>query len=373
MRRTLSLILLLTSVTLALATIWFPPPRAAGARPTDAATAARIVSQRTENGFEPVAEAPAEIFHDAGTVIDEDHPTLKVAVPFANSTNRTLRLRQVSRSCSCTEAELRLTHLRAGESTTLDLSFRTFGKSGPQRITVDYVDAEGAAWRFGIHVLVLTRARFARFPDEAILPTAAPGKVVSKEVTLELFGRDKKSLPAFVAATASRNCTVSAASPSDTRVTDEIVVRRIPLTLAIQAPRHSGPFRVELIAQYDVGRERRSTALSLNGSVPSVFEVTPPFVYFGTSSAMPNENRKQIKISRANGEPFSVLSLNVEGTDAVSAKISDLKDSASAVIDLALDREALSIPISGQIVIQTSNREQPYIRVPFGASPEPKR
>jgi hypothetical protein len=113
--------------------------------------------------------------------------------------------------------------------------------------------------------------------------------------------------------------------------------------------------------------ERRHCSLDLSGIVDSLFEVTPPYVFFGQTSAEKPRSR-EVRVRRTDGKPLTLEAI-------ADTSISDLDirtcpegpEAAVSIVTLTLKATANGRSLYGAIVLRTNQDKQSTINIPFAA------
>jgi hypothetical protein len=319
----------------------------------------------------PVDAEPTYSFtHSVPPIIDEEIPLYRFSVPVENATGAQVELRQISRSCTCTNAELRPDRLKPGQKADLEVSVRTLGKSGPQQFSVAFAEKNGRVWHFSIKTTVFTRARFISLDGDIRLPAADPDQRVHKKLILELFAKDRHSLPdAAKIDSPQSGVTVQTGEPSTESILDNLYVRRLPVLIDYQVPSQPGDYDLQLRAKYAMLAEQKSVHAYLSGTVRSVFEVSPQFVYFGASSSTSGPIKRSVEIRRCDGQAIRLGKLTLSPPNAVMVQRRESAAPDRCTLDLSLDSRDLHAPLWGDLCIETGDSRQPTVKLHFAAMP----
>lgn len=301
--------------------------------------------------------------------IGDDQPDMTVTVPVENTTSRRVTFERIIHSCSCVSAEYKTNSLAPGEKTTLEVTIRLVGRSGPQRFIVSLVDVDGRTWTYTVHTTIYPRARFSVENAVLQLPSTDPAKLIDTQVTLELFGATHECLPR--AANFSSNntgLTIQAGSPIAEQIAHGVWVRRIPVQLSYKTPSVPGAYHLRLLCSFEHAAQKHELSLGMSGQVRSLYEVTPNYLFFEKDTPA-DSTSKRVIIKRTDGRPLHIATVYASNP-AVRVTVEGCTDPSMRILICTLDRKHLQEPLWGQLVVNTNHDQQPELRVQYAAMPK---
>jgi hypothetical protein len=311
----------------------------------------------------PFTPSNFEFRHELPTVISDDRPTVTFEVPVLNRTDSAVKFERVSRSCSCTDAELRSNTVLAGEQTELNVTIRVAEREGPQRLLVTLADSTGRTWTYTLDFTIYPRARF---PVDSFWLGSVDSQVrISRTSVFEVFSTTSSGLPDRVQfATSNESIQLtSGEAQAPVQLSDKIWVKRVPLSVAITAPTEPGPFHGDIRAEYLYRGKARQASAAISGSVRSLFEVAPQCVFFGTS--VPESLSRRAIIRRTDGKPLTIEVSRVSHPDVTAKLETGKNDSAFVILSLTLDRKSKATPLWGEVILTTNDEKQSTIKIPL--------
>ena len=124
-----------------------------------------------------------------------------------------------------------------------------------------------------------------------------------------------------------------------------------------------GQFSHSLMVDYTYKGEQTTHNVLAFGEVLGELQVVPNRLFFGLIKDL-SAAAKTITISSRNKQPFQIT--NVEsGTPGVQVRVKEGEGKTHYYVTTALTPKAASGQLSGEIIIHTSSRIQPTVRVPF--------
>ena len=124
-----------------------------------------------------------------------------------------------------------------------------------------------------------------------------------------------------------------------------------------------GQFSHNLLIDYTYKGEQTTHNVLVFGEVLGELHVVPNRLFFGLIKD-PSAAAKTITISSRNSQPFQITDVE-SGTQAVKITVNEGEDETHYQVTTSLASKAAVGEFSGEIIIHTSSRIQPTVRVPF--------
>jgi hypothetical protein len=253
---------------------------------------------------------------------------------------------EVKPSCTCIQADLGRMTLGAGESTTLNGSFRPLNtKIDVKRISVELKDSRDRKWTYRMS---LKTYPVVRFEDPASLVQLGEVSPSGWERTVCVYTyRPKGSAPHKIDL---RECPdhvgASITQVSESENSDGVIEQRFDLTVTGK-PQDTGTGSAQFTVAADNGTLSQAAKLSAQWTVPGPFVLEPSELRFGTSS-----EQQTLWIRRTDGGSFRITSVHSE-EEAVSLSVGDPVNSSKLQIDATCDVRSSK---ADSRVLQEANR-----------------
>jgi len=324
-----------------------------------------------------VPEAPGATF-DAGAVFYETTPRVTHTFRLVNSTGRPVRVEEVRKSCTCTEATFDRNSVAPGESVNLTMvvqaqpTFRDWNVSSS--LVID--DPADPFWTCYLKFRTYPQAQFERpVVDLGRFQTTDtnPGNGVT--TYLEVFEparNERRSQPDFNLSYPP-TLTVERDAEPVVDLLDSGRVRRLryPIHLGVASATArqltTGAQTACLVARSATGLALSTTA-SWSSDTPIL--AAPSNLSFGIVHVDGERVSRKFVLRANDGQPFRILAVTSD-SPTVSLGVSPdvIKQPATShTVELAYHRGALSPQFpGGRIVVQTDRPEMPSLQLPWSA------
>jgi hypothetical protein len=227
----------------------------------------------------------------------------------SNRTTHQLRIRDITKACTCTTATIANRLLPPGAETTLTMSVDLHGRHNSFAADCDVIFDRGESRRFRLEATVLEQVEFA--PSTLSLGQLAPGieTTASAEVILHTHTHEVPRFNvALNPATANIRYTVGTLSGTDD-LGNGLFRHRFPLILRLVPPLGAGTVYVDLVAAQD-SQNALPSRLGIHWRTDNSFDLEPMALFFGSISKERKRLVRTIAVRRHYRAPFRVAGVH---------------------------------------------------------------
>ena len=313
-------------------------------------------------------EGPVRVSESLPPAFSDEVDALEHAFRVVNDSSSPVRFTEVFKSCACSEASLDKMELEPGEATSLRLRADLTGRQGRFSVICHLGNDADRPWSYKLTIPLY--ARLATTPASqlhfGLLPVDEPAE---REIVVNTYSRD---VPPGEAVLTLPDDSVEMIELEDMgsvveNLPDGIIHRKSTITVRLLPRARARGGSVHLVAAYqDDGRELRENRL-VRWAVASHYTLLPSRVFYGNLEKASGTVRSQVGIRRKDDRPFRIVECSTS-EPAMKCSVETNVSSAAHVIVLALDSSGVERFLSGEVLIQTDDRVQPEVRIPFAAA-----
>lgn len=257
---------------------------------------------------------------DAGAVFVDSTREVRHAFEVRNPLSRPLRITEVRKSCTCTEATLGTHVLQPGESTWLEMKVdvKPILEAWNVGCTLITDDRDRPEWNRNLRFRTYPRLRFERDTihlgeREQAAEGVAPHQQLRKSVWLELYEHRDQPTDPIASIEARKPLRVVEEGLSSVRELENGAVRqtrrRIEVELGPTDEQGSGTYVERVLGRTASGVTANLTAA---WSVKSALLVSPPRVSFGLTTRETLPKRRTVVVEAVNGPAFQLRLMDWE-------------------------------------------------------------
>lgn len=243
-------------------------------------------------------------------VLQDERVELSHRLPVRNHTSRHVTFTGVHHKCTCTGASLGTKELDPGEETTLTLTARLAGRTGPQRFSCVLVDELGASWNYGIETTIYRNRQFSE--DTLYLGIVEPNGSLQGKSAFWLHSKSRQELEQAVRFESdSPAIGLVAGKPTFESLSGGIHLAKIPIEIKLTEGAATGPPRAAIRAHLS-GRPdpfRSDLRQELTWSVRPLLVAEPRQVFFGPVDRNGDPSSRRVQIRRVDGLPLRIRAI----------------------------------------------------------------
>jgi|SRR5579885_2927840 len=303
-------------------------------------------------------------------IINDETSTLECVFPVENQSDKTVKFKEIHKSCSCTEAEIDSFTLEPGSVTKLRLRTNLGTRTGLQRLTC-ILDEEdiGRQWVFETETTIYLRAHF---PERSVVHYGMISPLSESVQTIEFrcHGRTKQELPGSITfEVGTPHVSVIAGQGSVEQNQDGIYVRKIPLKLRLNAPADAGSGSTVLTAKYNRKGKPESVTITVDWFVRPFISAHPSQVYFDTLDRTTSRSvERRVLLKQVDGKPLSIKSVTLPH-EAIAYEIKPTQDGTSLIV-FSIDPSKVGEFLTGDVIVEMDNSLQQKLRLPVAVAPK---
>ncbi len=334
-----------------------------------------------------------EMLFDFGVIPDEGKAVHKFY--FKNTGGGTLVIKNIRSSCGCTVPALKKREFAPGEGADIEVTFSPYNKRGlkVQPIHITTNDPDNPVVKIEIKALVEPRI----WVEPAFLQLGQVGKSVPVTKTIKIYGRDPDFKASLVTVTNPEAITTKILG-NGTEEIDGKTVYFTEITVTVDAKNKVGRINESITIRTNDQKKPRMN-MSVIADVTGDLAIRPSRLWVGVLQVGQDFEKSFVVMSRS-GTPFKIV--NVTQRNASETEIEfDIQEldsnyvpgqkkyekqdekqggetkprvpSFGYTITLKGTAPAKLLPFRGQVMVQTDNKDQPSLSIPFNGTIRPKK
>jgi hypothetical protein len=310
------------------------------------------------------AQSPSVTVRLPSFLADGTH-LLRHTFAVVNSSGKSVRFREVKRSCGCSDAQLARRALAAGEETSLAVNVNPRGWHGPHRFSFQLIPQEDIPpWSYTIESTIYQPAQFS--VPTLFLGGIEPRLAGKEKVFLFTFARGVPPASLVSVRSDCADITVSPLKDCVESLPDGFVKRSTPLEISL-APQSDGGQKQCQVYTTLSAPDHKEVALPVKWNVMSYYKIAPARATFEVGAKEKGQPVTQrIEIRRIDNRPARILAVLVSN-NALTATAQ--ANTATSTVFLTLATSAVSTPIAGEVTLTTDDLNQPELSIPFVVRP----
>ncbi len=310
------------------------------------------------------------VVHTLPPIIADQTTEVQHVFAVRNPSNRSIRILDIVKSCSCTDATIGSRELGPREETELTMKVNLRDRSGLFGTECTLTHDGGPATRYKLEVPIYRRVEF--LPNLIVLGRVEPGVERETEFTVIASSLDGPPLaPVLFVKGLDRtqvHLELEQGRGTVRTLSDGVVQRETPVRLRLTPPQTAGPGRCRIVTDLAPNSYPVEGSLRVEWFIDAPYEMTPKQAFFGEVGQTAGKLDCEVRIQHRERKPFRVTSVrsNIGAVTCSCATAGSLE--TEHVVVLTLAAAGFDRFLYGEAVVETDDPAYRRLKIPIAAS-----